>query len=83
MKEQTNKINWILVILFLLLGVILGMVIMYLLFTFSFERILDASDGIIQNVNIDFNETKVVDGITNWVYNSDKFSNITYTNYTR
>jgi len=72
MKKQTKKTTWKIIekILFLLLGVMLGMIIMYFLFIFGFERLLNASQGIIQNVNINFNETKIIEGLEKFVNQS-------------
>ena len=45
------------------IGIIIGMILMYFVFTLSFERILEASNGIIQNMQVNLNETKIVDRV--------------------
>lgn len=80
---KTYETNWTLMLCCILAGIILGMVIMFFIFVFSFERVLNASQGIVSNVEINVNETKMVYEVMNWTlkYYPDKFSNITYTYY--
>jgi hypothetical protein len=70
MAEIKPKKNWTLIILFFLLGIILGMILMYLLFvigiTTGLEKILNSNSGLIQNIEINFNETKLVDRAAQW-----------------
>jgi uncharacterized membrane protein len=56
---KKEKLNYFQIFLGILAGVILGMLLMHFIYVYSFERLLNASQGIIQNLNIDFNETEL------------------------
>jgi len=68
--EEQKRFNTLLAILSCIVGIVIGMTIMCFYFIFGFERILNASEGLFQNVTINFNETKVIEGLTNYINNS-------------
>ena len=65
-----NK-EYLILIVGIIIGIITGMLIMHFLYVYSFERLLTASNGIIQNMQININETKFADRIME-LYNITK-----------
>lgn len=57
---KTNNL-YLYITLSVLVGILIGMIVTFFIITISIERILDASQGFIDNINIDVNETKIVE----------------------
>ncbi|MCK9429485.1 MAG: hypothetical protein M0R17_05735 [Candidatus Omnitrophica bacterium] len=66
-KKKISKILGIVVIdlMLIYIGFILGMVYQQILFTISVEKIAEGLEGTNFNINVDFNETLMVDRTTN------------------
>ena len=67
--KQTDMWNILYLVIGIILGIIIGMIIMYFMFSYSFEHFLSHSNGIITNMNINLNETKLVEGVTKFMIN--------------
>ena len=63
-----NK-EYLILIVGIIIGVVIGMLIMHFIYIYSIEKLLTASNGIFQNMQINFNETKMVDRIME-IYNA-------------
>lgn len=59
--------------MFFLLGLIVGLLSMYFLLSWSIFEALEHSSGIIQNLNIDLNETQLVDSLMDYANRSGGF----------
>lgn len=61
METKKARIEWLAITFGFLFGVIFGMLIMHFIYVDSAEKIFQSVEGIISNINININETKLIE----------------------